>query len=103
MTSAFCVKVTVVVALLLPSAESVVVDVTFAVFVTEPLAFDGAEYVAVNVTLDPAVSVPMLHGESDAHATPVLVTDVSVSGAGVGSLSTTPVASDGPEFATVMM
>ena len=46
----------------MPAFESDVVDVTVAVFVTVPLAFDGTEYVERIVTVAPAVSVPRLQG-----------------------------------------
>jgi len=71
---------------------------TVAVFVTLPLKFADVPYVDVIVIDCPAASVPRLHGYAEVQA-PLFETNVRF--AGVGSLTVTPVAVDGPLFLTV--
>src|ERR1051326_2128925 len=70
---------------------------TVAMFVTLPLKFGDVLYVAVTVTVWPAVRVPRLQGKT---VQPPPLAETNVRFAGVGSLSVTPVAVDGPLFFT---
>jgi hypothetical protein len=91
--------VPVAVALLFPPFGSVVVALTVATFEIEPVAPDATAYVAVIVALEPDVIVPIAHGNAVVHA-PVFETNV-IPGGG-GSVTVTPVASDGPLFVTTI-
>src|SRR5205085_9093796 len=67
--------------------------VAVAVFVTVVLAAACTEYVEMIVTMNPDLSVPMLHGYGVVHA-PLF--EMNVRPAGVGSVTTTFGASLGP-------
>ena len=77
--------------------SGVVVD-TVAVFVTLPLKVGDVLYVDVIVTGEPTATVPRLHGYALVQP-PEFETNVRF--AGVGSLTTTFAADDGPLFVTV--
>jgi len=85
---------------LLPRFGSGVADETVAVFDTVPKKFWGTLYVAVIVTDCPLFKVPRLQGNGVVQA-PEFETNVNP--AGVGSLTTTPVAALGPLFVTVIV
>jgi len=71
--------VLVAVELLFPEFESAVDEVTTAVLLIVPLAFDGTEYVLVIVALLPAASVPIEQGYAVVQA-PLFETKVSPAG-----------------------
>lgn len=98
-TSAFVPIVPVAVEELFGKFGSGVVAFTDAVFEIEPVAADATRNVVVIVAVEPAVNVPIEHGNGVVQA-PVLETKV-VPG-GVESLTVTPVASDGPLFVTTI-
>jgi hypothetical protein len=96
------VVVVVTEAELLPLAGSGVVEETLAVLT---IGFGGEEltvYVAVKLFVCPEVIVPRLHGDG-ANVTQPPVADTKVKPVGVGSLSETLLASDGPLFVTLML
>ena len=98
--SADVVTGTVAVAELFDGTGSLVVEVTLAVFVSVPVTFDATLYVEVIVAFVPDVIVPRLQGNGVVHAPEF---DTNVSPAGGASVTLTPVASDGPEFNTVIV
>lgn len=98
-TSAFVPIVPVAVEELFSEFGSAVVALTDAVFEIEPVAEDATRNVVVMAAVEPAVNVPIEHGNGVVQA-PVLETNVVP--AGVVSLTVTPVASDGPLFVTTI-
>jgi hypothetical protein len=76
-----------------------VVELTVAVLVMFPVAAGETAYVVVIVAVAKGTSVPSEHGKGVVQA-PLLETNVSP--AGVGSLTETLCASDGPAFVTLM-
>ena len=84
---------------LLPGVGSLSVAVTVAVFVTVLGAVNGTLNVTVNPAVAPAASGPMLQGRVPHEA----VVDTKSRPAGVGSLTVTFVAPDGPAFVTEML
>ena len=98
--SASALMVVVAEELLFDAFGSVVVEETVAVLVTLPLVAGAAVNVVVIVTDEPAARFPIVQGNAVVHA-PLF--EVKVMPAGVGSLTTTPVALDGPLFVTVIV
>lgn len=96
-TSAPLIEV-VVELLLLPGTGSLLELETDAVLVIAPVAVGETLKVEVIVAVWPLVIVPSAQGKAVVHA-PLLETKVRL--AGVGSLTVTPDASDGPIFVTV--
>lgn len=84
---------------LFAALKSKVVAETVAVFVTVVVGPDKTVYVALTVADDPAVIVPSEQGNDE--QAPVAETKLRRDG--VGSVSVTPVASDGPLFVTVIV
>src|ERR1700682_142181 len=94
--------VTVVVTLevLLAGCGSFAPEATVAVLVNDgPLKPNGTLKVALIVTVCPGVMLPRLQGKADVQP-PVLETNVRP--AGVGSLTTTAAAAEGPAFVVTM-
>ena len=89
-----------VVELLLPGIGSLVDEPTVAVFEIVPLALGATAYVVVKVAFAPAAIVGNEQGKGVVQA-PLL--ERKIIPGGVGSLTTTPVASEGPLFVTVIV
>ena len=100
--SALCTTGVLVVDESLPAAGSLTAEDTDAVLTTgPPPEYDaGTRYVDVIVRVAPAGTVRSEHGNAVVQS-PVLPTKLTP--AGVGSATTTDVASDGPLFVTVVV
>jgi len=88
------------VAELLATLGSVVTEETMAVLVMLPSPPGGTEYVDVIIAVAPEASVPRLQGNAVIH---VPLFETNRRPAGVGSLTETACAGDGPLFMTVMV
>ena len=97
--SAFVPIVPVAVELSFPGFGSGVVALTVAVFDIEPVAVEATANVVVIVALEPAVSVPIAQGNA---VTQAPLFDTNVIPGGVGSVTVTPVESEGPLLVTTM-